>query len=270
MRKSSCMIPNIEKPKYFDSVQGHIIQAICINHQYTNKEISKFTRLPSETVYEEIGKLREEKDLYRHKGKWLVRKDLCEEWRAFFTNYSVYSIYDKQLFLKDEEADEELRLVNWVKSFLKHYDYRITGDNKHFFIENNSLISFTNMLIMQSDREIIVINPFMHVVEITKNLRRASEFGKRKVIVFTREIKGNQDCLDYLDEGGVFLLRFKDIHSKVLIVDNAVAVISSLNYTKSETSGGRFNSGIVTWDKEVVSEIRSSILSLEDKIISIK
>jgi hypothetical protein len=31
----------------------------------------------------------------------------------------------------------------------------------------------------------------------------------------------------------------------------------------------RFNSGIVTFDKDVVREIRASILSLEDKVIKV-
>ena len=50
-----------------------------------------------------------------------------------------------------------------------------------------------------------------------------------------------------------------------------VALISSLNYTITETKNlSRFNSDIVTFDKDIVREIRASILSLEDEVIRAK
>ncbi len=57
-------------------------------------------------------------------------------------------------------------------------------------------------------------------------------------------------------------MRARDIHAKIIIVDDMVSVVSSMNFVKNATSGISWEAGMVTLDQDTVDSIKASITDL--------
>ena len=62
-----------------------------------------------------------------------------------------------------------------------------------------------------------------------------------------------------LREQGVEIIYKNQIHAKMIVVDNAVAIISSMNFQSSSSGGKTWEAGIISLDKNVVSVVTDSI-----------
>ena len=59
------------------------------------------------------------------------------------------------------------------------------------------------------------------------------------------------------------LLRYdKQIHSKIMVVDNSIAVVSSMNFYSGSSGGASKEAGIVSMDKQVVESAANYIKKL--------
>ena len=269
----------IEKPPYFDTEMGAILEAMILFHGETNAEIASRAGIKPEKVFALIGELRSRNAIYRYKKKWYPKPDISQKWREFYDNYTVVGTYDRHLILIEEDKKGEDRLRDWVNRFIEHDDMgqmqkKIDDENKQYFISGTALTAFCNMLILQANREIITVNPFLEVLPITKSLVKKRRNGVN-VLVETRpprDVKGrgkkkHEDCIQFLVKSDVFVEFAGSIHAKILIVDNCVAVVSSLNYISSSTSGNSWEAGIVSMDKKIIGDIRQTIFSIEDTIV---
>jgi hypothetical protein len=66
----------------------------------------------------------------------------------------------------------------------------------------------------------------------------------------------------WLKETGMTLLYHKDIHAKIVLVDDLVAVASSMNFIKNATAGTSWEAGMVSVDRDTVDSIKASITDL--------
>jgi phosphatidylserine/phosphatidylglycerophosphate/cardiolipin synthase-like enzyme len=55
------------------------------------------------------------------------------------------------------------------------------------------------------------------------------------------------------------------IHSKIIVIDRQIAIISSMNLYSGSTGGATFEAGIVTFDKTVVDSAARYIGELLEK-----
>lgn len=63
------------------------------------------------------------------------------------------------------------------------------------------------------------------------------------------------------------LLRYDNqIHSKIMVVDNSIAVVSSMNFYSGSSGGASKEAGIVSMDKQVVDSAAKYISKLIEAI----
>jgi len=56
-----------------------------------------------------------------------------------------------------------------------------------------------------------------------------------------------------------------DVHAKLVIVDDEVAIVSSMNFNQSSSAGKTWEAGLVTIDGRVINSIRKAVMK-ESKI----
>ena len=92
---------------------------------------------------------------------------------------------------------------------------------------------------------------------------------EKEVILITRPPQKTNNYSDRKEEyhriiadSGVKIMYNKSVHAKLLVLDRAVAIVSSMNLYSTSTAGTSWEAGIVTIDDRVVEPITNSILKL--------
>lgn len=65
-----------------------------------------------------------------------------------------------------------------------------------------------------------------------------------------------------LIEDGITLAYNRDVHVKIVVVDRATAIVSSMNFYPASASGVTWEAGIITIDEDVVTFIDKMIHNL--------
>jgi len=137
-------------------------------------------------------------------------------------------------------------------------------EKEHFFLEGHYLDIFIKYLIAKANHTIIVVNPFVDMSTPTKLLIEARKRGKRVVLV-TRPPSNDIGRWTHqtLLRSELSVLYCKGLHAKIILIDDALAVISSMNFLQRATAGLSWEAGIVTIEKNTVTEIKNAITNLE-------
>ena len=149
-------------------------------------------------------------------------------------------------------------------------DDTITLDTKHFFLEGDLLADFTNDLLKFSRESVFVVNPYVDVCSTTRILSLLKTNGVKTAII-TRNPETDRN--DYrrkrminwhktLVEKGVNLYYNDLIHAKMFLIDDIVAINSSMNLFSASVGSQSWESGIISFDETVLHSIRNAIQSL--------
>ena len=154
------------------------------------------------------------------------------------------------------KLDEELDWINQWKEVSK-LDFSI--ENEHFFLERSFLDDFSKKLISHAKTEIMVANPFIQSCDLSNTLIEASKKGVIVKIITQlpkdnnpTNLKDKQDYHSILNEAGISIIYEKYIHAKINVVDNKVAIVSSMNFYARSSAGGSWEAGLVSINSEVV------------------
>lgn len=255
------------------SWKGRVIKAITVNDARTWDEIRDLTGLSpmslNRALYElfELGVL--EKTNY---GTYKVGHDIGKEY--------------KSLFERKEEPDESLKaptkmkfseekqkeLVDWIAQWGELKDLTFPLELKHFFLEGRYLDDLSKGLICKAKSEVLVVNPFVNKCDLSDTLREASKNGVEvKLITRPPDIErvqfqqGKEEYHGLLKGDGVKVSYNKAVHAKLITVDRAVAILSSMNFYSGSSGGASWEAGLVSIEKTVVESIADSILELLEK-----
>ena len=69
----------------------------------------------------------------------------------------------------------------------------------------------------------------------------------------------------HLQQDKVEVIYNKVVHAKIIVVDRAVAIVSSMNFNPRSSGGASWEAGLVTIDKKVVEEILDEVWKVLDK-----
>jgi phosphatidylserine/phosphatidylglycerophosphate/cardiolipin synthase-like enzyme len=113
-----------------------------------------------------------------------------------------------------------------------------------------------------------VVNPFIQNCDLSNTLRDAKQRGIN-VQIITRPpydrrpegLKRKQDYHAQLKRDNIPLLYEEKVHAKLLVVDRAAAVVSSMNYYPESSAGVSWEAGLVSTDIDVIESIIKSTLS---------
>lgn len=97
-------------------------------------------------------------------------------------------------------------------------------------------------------------------------LVKAKRMGKTVVIVTRHPFKPSIERLhEWLTNAGIRLLYHKNLHAKIIIIDDSLSIVSSMNFQYNATAGISWEAGIVTINKDTVDSIKVSITDLDLK-----
>ena len=82
--------------------------------------------------------------------------------------------------------------------------------------------------------------------------------------------KDRQEYHKILKEEGVKLIYNKKVHAKLLVIDRAVAMVSSMNFYGGSSGGVSWEAGLVSIEDTVVENVANSILRLAEKPESVE
>jgi len=171
----------------------------------------------------------------------------------------------------EKSAPKYPDIITSTESWVKLEKPEISLENEHFFLEGHYLDTFTKFIITHAFNTIIVVNPFIDPSMPTKLLITARRNG-RTVVVVTRSSNNPhvKKLHELLVKAGIIILHDTNLHAKIVIIDDLLAVVSSMNFTQNATAGITWEAGIVTVNKETVDSIKSSITDLNPQPISLK
>lgn len=199
--------------KYFWATwQGRIIRAIVLQRAFVVDRIFEYSRLDKQAfdkAYSEllIRKFIEEKE----DGRVFVTKQIYKQCMGFF-------------------AEQQTELAKWVQEWRKEHriDPILCNNITHFYLVDKSLSQFSDSLIEHAQFDIFVTNPFVKRCFLSDTLMAMSEKGV-SVCLSTRNVEPQQYKNELLAKG-VKILYDDSIHAKIIVVDERVAIVSSMNF----------------------------------------
>jgi hypothetical protein len=265
--------------KHLFTEKGDVISAIAIYGAKTLQEIdSMLNNMATERwtdLHFLLGELIQEGDvILEDSGKYRVRPELEADYEYFEEHFDEWLESPEEWEYPDDYEEPPPKypdIITSTKSWVKLEKPEISLENEHFFLEDHYLDSFTKFIITQAFNTIIVVTPFIDRSMPTQLLIRARRNG-RTVVVLTRSSNSPpvKKLHEWLLKEGIKILYDKNLHAKIVIIDDLLAVVSSMNFTQNATAGITWEAGIVTVNKETVDSIKSSITDLNPQPASLK
>ncbi len=257
-----------KEPIHWRSWNGRIIRAIAVDGARTWDEIRNQTGLSDKSMKRVFLELFSKKVLKK------IESDDPTIYRVTSETYRAYRDYFDQI---DEDTIPEVveitpenqkNLVSVIAKWRgwKELSFSMTKD--HFFLTGANLVDLTNELVKRASREVLVVNPFVEPCTPSDVLKEAAV--KKKITLVLRPPADRlekyrlkkEGYIQTLEDAGIKVVRNRRVHAKMIVLDRAVAIVSSINLNKSSTSGSSWEAGLITNDDEAVEDIVNSILQL--------
>lgn len=261
------------EPRYWGSWKGRVIRAIAIDGARTWDEIHGLTGLSSwslnRALHEmfELGVLEKKAD-----GSYRVSRDVYEEYKDFFDELAEAEKPMKPVTQARFSQDLQKSLVKWIHQWKELKGLGISLKPQHFFLEGRHLDDLSKELICKAKSEVLVVNPFVDNCDLSNTMREAKQNGV-EVKLITRPVeiektRFGQDKEKYhglLKDEGVKVIYNKAVHAKIVVVDRAAAILSSMNFYGGSSAGASWEAGLISIDKIVVESVVDSILGLLER-----
>ncbi len=177
---------------------------------------------------------------------WVNSRDLCNEYREF-----VKTIQGS--------------LIDWLNGWREHT--RINRILNHFFLDDKLLDELSEKLIENANLDVLVACPYVETCHLSNMLIKARLKGTRVRLVTHSPTHNKyhqiqrQKYHSKLKEEGVSITYDDSVHAKLIVVDRAVAIVSSMNFYANSSGGASYEAGIVTVEPDVVHSVARSIIN---------
>jgi len=245
------------KPRWkLGSWQCSVIKAILQSERsLTWMEIQEMTGLDEKSLNKALF------DLYSSNEVRKIRGNTKKQFR--------YQISENLNEIYPEFCSPKTRLLKWIKQWKDVKDLAFPLEHEHFFLEGRHLDDFSKELICHAENEVMVANPFIQECDLSNTLREAKRNGV-DVHIITRVpkdshpeyLKKKQEYHLTLKREGIPLLYSKKVHAKIIIVDQAIAVVGSMNFYPNSSAGVSWEAGLVSADSNTVKTIVNSFLNM--------
>jgi len=237
------------EPLFWYSWKGKILRAVVLDGVYEKSEMLKKLGLSEIQLETALNELLEAELLNHNKDKsrfWSNSKELSNEYREFL-----------------EKIQESL--IDWLYNWRRQK--RINTELNHFFLEDKLLDELSEKLIEHANVDVLVTNPYVERCHLSNTLTSAIAKGTRVRLV-TRSPTSEryhqimrQKYHSKLKEEGVSITYDDSVHAKLIVVDRAVATVSSMNFVVSSSGGASYEAGLVTVERNVVQSVARSIIN---------
>jgi hypothetical protein len=266
--------------KYAGTWQGKVIKSLVL---HGNEPVS-FTKLMEETGFNAralkmaLAPLHQ-RNVIRYDGKnyQLADEEIRQEWKKFLATNTYPDSGQKTQQTATQTKQEvsisgtkEVGLAQWIMQWREMRNLTFPTESKHFFLEGEYLDELARVLIGKAQHQILVTNPFIDSCHLTKALENAV-LKKINVKVVARRPKDNMDdltkreCQTSLRKAGMLIHYDNQIHAKIIVIDNQVAIVSSMNLYSASSGGFTKEAGIVSIDEKVVNSVSKYIFDILSK-----
>lgn len=236
----------VEEPPFWGSWKGRVLEAIVVYNIRDWNGLLDHTELTPESLNATLSELYSLGILMRKDdGTYWVEEEIYRHYRSYFDNQQL----SRELLIQKQETEmqqvvlEDDDIVKWVTKWRDFKNLTFSLDARHFFLEGTYIDDLSKDLIRQVKREVLLVNPFVEQCHLSNTLLDAIA-NNAKVIVVTCPIhekdtyhKEKQAYHDYLRDEGVQFYYDRHIRAKLLVIDQRIAVISSLNFIVTSTGG---------------------------------
>ena len=177
-------------------------------------------------------------------------------------DYEYYMDSEEEPSFEDEYVNSE-EIYRRTHSWIDFHKLDISLENRHFFLDGHYLDIFIKFILKNARRTIIVVNPFIDLSTPAQLLIEAKQQGKTVVLV-TRphSTQRAKDVHKTLANSRISILYHENLHAKIIMIDDSLAIITSMNFIQRATAGVSWEAGLVTIDKWVVGKVKESITDL--------
>jgi hypothetical protein len=195
---------------------------------------------------------------------------------SLYKAYREYFESEKEEMISDTAkitASEQKELINWIGQWMIGERLDFSLQHHHFFLKGGQLSSFSERLILNSKKLVLVVNPFVNQCNLSDSLWKTVTKQKEVVLMTQPSERDKNEAarvrkekqLQILREKGVRVITNDRVHAKIIVVDKAVAVVSSMNFTSLSEGGSSWEAGLVSKEDDVVEAITDSILKLIER-----
>ena len=158
-------------------------------------------------------------------------------------------------------------LINWLKEWVavRFIDQPLVS--QHFFVDGMQLEEFSRDILAKAKDEVLVTSPFLDSCLLSKALQDARDRHVNVKVVARRPTKDDANldiwqCQESLKKNGIVLHHINAIHSSLIVIDQKIAIFSSMNLFSGSTGGGLLGAGIITFESTIVESIRKYVNDL--------
>jgi hypothetical protein len=196
------------------------------------------------------------------------------EYRVVSTFFNTYercirldrekSQLEKDLAIIKNKLKKEPEI--WIDKWKEPRNLDFSLDQDHFFLEGRHLDDFSKELIAHAKSSVIVVNPFIQNCDLSNTLIDVKKKGVN-VRIITRtpqdrnidHLERKKQYLSGLKAEGIELEYNEKVHAKIIVVDDSVAIVSSMNFYPDSSAGVSWEAGLITIHLKTVASILESI-----------
>jgi len=260
--------------KYLWTLKGDILSLIInwgvgdlegiLEHKSMSMHFEDYTKSEIIQAFDELVK---EGELFLNpSGYYDATPQLDEDYQYYLQNWPDYL---EPPYYEEDFPEPEITHHNIVKSaiaWIELQEPQIILKSEQCYLEGHYLDSFIRFILTRAEKTIIAVSPFFDLSSHVQLLIKAKQKGKTAVLL-TRPPTGSygKKLHQTLTDKGLKLLYHKDLHAKLIVIDDLLAVISSMNFKQRAAAGITWEAGLVTLNKEIVDSIISSLADLDPK-----
>jgi phosphatidylserine/phosphatidylglycerophosphate/cardiolipin synthase-like enzyme len=183
--------------------------------------------------------------------------DECGKWHLTSTGCSTCESTSSEQTSSESMTNWDPETPEAVRRWMDENRPHIIPAFRHIFLEGVDLADFSRRLVSRADQSILIINPYVSSGHVSNELMKASKKGVSvEVVTRTPDKQNYRDFHKKLNSAGIEPQYNETIHAKVILVDDSVVVVSSMNMYAYSSGGGVWEAGIVSWDPETIESIR--------------
>jgi phosphatidylserine/phosphatidylglycerophosphate/cardiolipin synthase-like enzyme len=270
----------LSKPRYSGTWKEQVLKAIAINGALWWADIQKVTGLDEYPLNRALTELFQDEVIEKQPdGSYWIEDDLFQEYKAYYDTQlnqqsSETTDTSKVISIVKAEPVSQDKLINglqeWVK-FQKRKDTSLELSSNHIYLKGDLLSSLTTEIIEHSEREILVVNPFVEKCHLSDKLVQACRRGVKVTLITNspkKDFEGNRKIrkIEFhkaMKDAGVNLHYNDSTHAKLILVDGKVGSISSMNFYSDSTGGRLWEAGVISIDEKNVTRILGSFKEIE-------
>ena len=260
-----------EEPIYWGSWKSRVLKAISIDGARTWDDIRNQTGLSHQSMKKVFSELFDEEVLIKIETEtpavYRVVPEVYHAYRAYFDQAEKGA----KIGAVDIAPENQRSLASAIGTWKDWKGLKFSMKKDHFYLTGTDLVELSGELIKRAQREVLIAAPYVEACSLSDAIREAASEKSVKVVLrkpddtVEKYRLEKERYIQTLIDAGVTVVTNSRVHAKVIVLDRAVAMVSSMNLNKSSTSGSSWEAGLITKDDEVVEEIANSILQMLEK-----